>query len=162
MFLYTFSKLFNCGIFSICLQILLHILYSSFPSPVPFFKITGFLSFSIYGKGFYHRIFHLPYHQHIEYYFLNCPRVKASSLSNSFSKKYFLLENFALPDFGFPLKTHPPLQSFPFSSEIIYIGELFILSYLEYEVPVSDVFFGIDIIIAPGLLFVNTFFEFYF
>lgn len=105
MFLYTFSKLFNCGIFSICLQILLHILYSSFPSPVPFFKITGFLSFSIYGKGFYHRIFHLPYHQHIEYYFLNCPRVKASSLSNSFSKKYFLLENFALPDFGFRISS---------------------------------------------------------
>ena len=54
------------------------------------------------------------------------------------------------------------LQSFPFSSEIIYIGELFILSYLEYEVPVSDVFFGIDIIIAPGLLFVNTFLNFIF
>lgn len=96
-----------------------------------FLKLLDFYLFSIYGKGFYHRIFHLPYHQHIELCFLNCPRVKASSLSNSFSTKYFLLKNFVLPDFGFPLKTHPPPQLFPFSSEIIYIGELFILSYLK-------------------------------
>ena len=56
--------------FQYVLQMLKILVRFFFSKSFLFSYLSGII---IYGKGFHHRFFHLPYHQHIEFQTLHCP-----------------------------------------------------------------------------------------